>query len=154
MSGDTLGRMVEEWRRRLADYATQRRSELGRPLGLKGWGGPSDTVMARIEKAEGPAPRGDTFAKLDAGLEWVSGSAQGIKDGRAPVRLEDAAAQRKEGVAGALVDATNEQLLAEVARRISVADALMSVPPASMFGLAADDRDPRESDEYDGDDPA
>jgi len=66
--------------KRLADAVRNRREELDLNQ-MEVWqaGGPSNTVLTRIEngKADTPLARG-TYKKLDAGLRWAPGSAKGV----------------------------------------------------------------------------
>lgn len=72
-----LGRAVKQWR--IDKRLSQER--------ISANGGPSDVVISRIERNEKPHPRGDTLAKLDAGMEWRPGTSVSILAGGEPIAV-------------------------------------------------------------------
>lgn len=74
-----LGRIVKQWRddKRLSQER------------ISANGGPSDVVIGRIERNDEPRPRGDTLAKLDAGMGWRAGTSVAILNGGDPVSMSE-----------------------------------------------------------------
>lgn len=74
-----LGRIVKQWRddKRLSQER------------ISANGGPSDVVIGRIERNDEPRPRGDTLAKLDAGMGWRPGTSVSILNGGEPVSIDE-----------------------------------------------------------------
>lgn len=97
-----------------------RRLALGDLTQIDVWrrGGPSNSTLTAIEGGDWK-PNGPTFRKLDAALEWEPGSARRAWDGGEPTPATprpEAPAHRR-----AAVDASDAEIVAEVARRMSVA---------------------------------
>lgn len=105
---------------RFGQIVRARRLALGDLTQIDVWrrGGPSNSTLTAIEGGEWK-PNGSTFRKLDAALEWEPGSARRAWDGGQPTPATprpEAPAHRRTAV-----DASDAEIVAEVARRMSVA---------------------------------
>lgn len=100
----------------LADAARARRASMGLTQSeVAERGGPSDTTLSKIEAATTSAVAARTLRRLDAGLGWIPGTARRIYL-EGDVRIGDAAPRSDQGLL--LEDATDEELLSELARRL------------------------------------
>ncbi|MFD4181087.1 XRE family transcriptional regulator [Rhodococcus sp. NPDC058514] len=81
--------MVSESRVRFGRFVTERRRALNLTQDeVRAAGGPSDAAQTRAENGTGPEPSQRTLRRLDAGLNWVSGSAARTLLGGHPDPLE------------------------------------------------------------------
>ncbi|MFK4362325.1 hypothetical protein [Rhodococcus sp. 27YEA6] len=75
---------------RFARIVARRRLQLNLTLDqLHAAGGPSDVTTGKIERAQIEQPSANTFKKLDAGLQWIAGSAARVFTGQDPVLCEE-----------------------------------------------------------------
>lgn len=85
--------------KRFGEVVKARRLELGLTQDeVTAVGGPSDKRQTKIENGAPPAPSLTTLAKVDRGLQWVSGSAARTVAGGEPTKLEDVPATPTQAV--------------------------------------------------------
>lgn len=95
---------MPELNERLAKAVRNRMDELGvSQATVQGRGGPSTTSLTKITSGAGYI-QGSQLGKLDAGLQWPSGTAARILRGGSTLT--------------SIADVSDEELLAEVARRM------------------------------------
>ncbi|MFJ1647918.1 hypothetical protein [Streptomyces sp. NPDC088258] len=114
---------------RLAPVAKQRRIDLGIALDDKNAkaGGTSKGTWSRVEK--GLRVRDLTYPKIDALLQWASGSCVAVMEGREPVP-----ARASEAAPGATISEMSATERSEKAREIVQLSAI-----ATTSGLTADE---------------
>ncbi|WP_081633898.1 helix-turn-helix transcriptional regulator [Terracoccus sp. 273MFTsu3.1] len=100
----------------LADAVRSRRASMGwTQSDVAERGGPSDTTLSKIESASPSSLAERTLRRLDTGLGWSPGTARQIYLERGSRVEGDAPASGKGPL---LAEATNQQLLAELAGRL------------------------------------